>query len=91
MAYSSTESHFVGSLTVKYSAEGQTENIALYRGHVSYTGGAAGDLSVVTDTLQGTGTDGAEMLFQSNIKFENIFTFIPSTRETYRYVITIQE
>ena len=43
MAYSSTESHFVGSLTVKYSAEGQTENIALYRGHVSYTGGAAGD------------------------------------------------
>jgi hypothetical protein len=79
-------SHFVGTITVKYSAEGQTENIALYRGNVSYTGGAAGDLSLVTHILQGTGTDGAEMLFESNT-----FTFNPSSTETYRYVITIQE
>lgn len=79
-------SYFVGTLTVKYSADGQTEKIALYRGHVSYTGGAAGDLSIVTHTLQGTGTNGAEMLFQSNI-----FKFNPSSTETYRYVITIQE
>ena len=76
----------MGTLTVKYSADGQTEKIALYRGHVSYTGGAAGDLSIVTHTLQGTGTNGAEMLFQSNI-----FKFNPSSTETYRYVITIQE
>ena len=79
-------SHFVGILTVKYSAEGQTENIALFRGHVSYTGGSAGQLTVVSHTLQGNGTNGAEMLFESNI-----FTFNPSATETYRYVITIQE
>ena len=79
-------SYFVGSLTVKYSAEGQTENIALYRGQVSYTGGASGDLSCVTQILQGTGTNNASMIFQSNI-----FTFNPSSTETYTYVITIQE
>lgn len=76
----------MGTLTVKYSAEDQTENIALYCGHVSYTGGSAGQLSVVTHTLQGTGTDGAEILFESNV-----FTFISSATKPYIYVIIIQE
>ena len=84
-------SYFVGTITVKYSGDGHTENIALFRGHISYTGGPTGELAVVTHTLQGKGTNGADILFENNLPSSAIFRFVPSTTETYTWYITIQE